>query len=232
MPARPEVHDRLDYRTLCDAVFIKLRDEILSGALKPGQRLQQVELANRFGISRMPVRDALRKLEAEGLVTVYPGRGASVSVLDLEELQEVYRIREVLEDLATRMATPNITDEEIAALSRLEQEMEQASQRGDVGLWLLLDLKFHNSAYQPCKSPRLLKMIASFWNTTQRFRRVYVMVPGRIAHAEATHRRMLAALRARDVEEACRLIREHIRESVRGVLESQPRGFSELTEPV
>jgi len=223
MTTRPAAREQLDCRTLCDAVFLKLRDEIVSGTLKAGQRLEQKELADRFGISRMPVRDALRRLEAEGLVVVQGRRGVIVPTIDVEEMREIYRIREVLEALAVRLAVPNLTDEDVVALSRLERQMEESSRGGDLEMWLRLDGKFHLSIFERCDSPRLMRLISSFWNRTHHFRRAYVSVAGAPGRGEAMHRRMLEAIAARDVGLLESLAVEHSRESVRSITESHKR---------
>ena len=209
--------------TLSGNVFAALKEEILNGTLRPGRKLQQTELAERFGISRMPVRDALRELEAEGLVTIQPGRAATVAELDLEEFEEVYRIREVLEELAGRLSAPRLSHANLAALEDLVAMMEQASRRGHLGAWLKLDKEFHNLSYQACRSPRLLRLISGFWNSTHLYRRAYCSLPGRIERAENLHRRLMAALKQRDGELVGRLIVEHVQESMRSILEVQPR---------
>ena len=214
--------------TLSDTIDTTLEGEILGGILKPGQKLRQTDLALRFGVSRMPVRDALMKLEAQGLVTMRPGRVTQVSELDLEEFEEIYGIREVLEELAARLAAPNIEDEDIVLLTDFVEQMEQASRSGDLGLWLRSDFEFHNRCYELCDSPRLQELIAGFWRSTHHYRRAYCMLPGRMDSAEDAHRGMLAALSARDSEMCARLARDHVRESVRSILEVQPRDFTHL----
>lgn len=220
MTAQAPARDQLDSRTLCDALLLKLREEILDGTLKPGQRLEQTELANRFGISRMPVRDALRRLEAEGLVAIDARRGAVVCAIDLEEMEEVYEIREVLESLALRLAGPNLTDKDAVALARLEEQIEAASRQGDTALWRQLDASFHHLIFHRCNRPRLLKLINSYWNTTHHFRRAYVAVAGATARGEAMHRQMIEAVRARDAQLLGSLGAQHTRESVRSIVEA------------
>lgn len=213
-----KAYDELDYRNLSDAVFIKLKEEILNATLNPGQRLQQVELSKKYGISRAPIRDALLKLEAEGFVTV-TRKGAVVSSIDADEVQEIYEIRGVLEDLAARKAIPAISDEDLIALTDLVEKMEQASRQGDLSSWLQFNFKFHTDSYKHCNSPNLLKMIIGLWNSTHHYRRAYLRLPGRIERAEKTHRAMLAALAARDTELYRRLIKEHMSEIVREMRE-------------
>jgi len=216
MPQEPEAFYELNYRNLGDSIFIKLKEGILNGTLKPGQRLQQVELSQRYGVSRAPVRDALRKLEAVGLVTVNR-KGAEVSSIDLDELHELYQIREVLEDLAAYKALSVISDEDLMALTDLEKKMEKASREGDLSSWLKFDFRFHNDSYKPCNSPNLLKMIIELWNSTHQIRRTYCILPGKIERAEKTHRAQLAALAARDGELYRSLIKKHLNETVEEV---------------
>lgn len=232
MTAEAPARDQLDFRTLCDALLLKLREEILNGTLKPGQRLEQTELASRFGISRMPVRDALRRLEAEGLVSVDARRGAVVCSIDLEEMREIYEIREALESLALRLAAPNMTEEDVEDLARLEEQMEDASRRGDMTLWRQLDAGFHHLIFHRCNRQRLLKLITSYWNTTHHFRRAYVAVAGATARGEAMHRQMMEAVRARDAELLGILGAQHTRESVRSITEAHRKTqSSELPAP-
>ena len=209
--------------TLSEAVVAQLKEEILNGTLRPGRKLQQTELAERFGISRMPVRDALKELEAEGLVTITAGRAATVAKLDLAEFEEVYQIREVLEELAGRLSAPSLSDEDLGQMSDLVKRMEAASTAGDLRGWLKLDKELHNRSYAACERPRLLKLIVSFWNSTHQYRRAYCSLPGKIDRAEDLHRRLLAALRDRDGELVGRLISEHVQESLRSILQVQPK---------
>jgi len=209
--------------TLSEAVVAQLKEEILNGTLRPGRKLQQTELAERFGISRMPVRDALKELEAEGLVTITAGRAATVAKLDLAEFEEVYQIREVLEELAGRLSAPSLSDEDLRQLSDLVERMEAASAAGDLRAWLKLDKEFHNRSYVACERPRLLKLIVSFWNSTHHYRRAYCSLPGKIDRAEDLHRRLFAALGDRDGQLVGSLISEHVQESLRSILQVQPR---------
>jgi DNA-binding GntR family transcriptional regulator len=210
--------EKLDYTSIGQALLSKLREEILDGSLSPGQRLQQTEIADRFGISRMPVRDVLRRLEEEGLVSFEGGRVARVASLDPEEVAEVYDIRMVLEELAARKAAPNITDEDLVELSRIEAQMEKAAERQDLGLYLELDRQFHLRSYAPCQSPRLLRIISRYWATTQHYRRAFSSRPGRIEHAIEEHRQILARFEAHDVEGSAAMARQVLQEAKDGIL--------------
>ena len=216
----------------CETIFRGVKAEILAGKLKPGQKLRQEELARRYGISRTPVRDALKKLEAEGLVTFQSNRYATLPQLDLGEFKEVYSIRGVLEPLAARLAAPRLTEKNLEHLTDLVKRMEEASRLDELGNWLILDYEFHHSLFKPSDSPRLLKLISSFWNSSHHFRRAYCKLPGRIQKAEKMHCRLLAAAEARDEEMLALLTRTHIQDSLNGILEVQPRELSSHHPPV
>jgi DNA-binding GntR family transcriptional regulator len=187
-----------------------VRRLILSGELAPGSRIGQEELAERFGTSRIPVREALRQLESDGLVVLVPNSGARVAKLDLTECLEIYKIRERLEPLALSEAVARMTDAEIDALEHLVAQMEHAH---DTEEFLRLDREFHLASYRAAGMQQLIGMVERFWNTTQHYRRAFTNLVGEkgswVIHAE--HRLMLDALRRRDAEGAGHVLFEHIR---------------------
>lgn len=211
----------LDYITLCDAVAKRLRQEILNGTLKAGQKLDQSSIANRFGISRMPIRDAFRILEGEGLVRLKPGKGAFVAKINLAEFIQIYQVREVLEALAMRLAVPHLSDEDLNAMADSVEIMEQAAKQGDLGRWVELDRSFHLSAYHNCRNPTLLKVIVGFWNSTQQYRRAFLSNPSQTEDTLKQHKQLLEAFQARDGERAAQLMAEHIRGTVRAILQNR-----------
>jgi DNA-binding GntR family transcriptional regulator len=222
MTAQPNRTDEtLDYTTLCDAVANRLRQEILSGALKPGQKLDQTSIANRFGISRMPIRDAFRILEGEGLVRLKAEKGAFVAKIDLEEFIQIYQVREVLEALAIRLSVPHMRDHEVKELADSVVKMEEAAKKGELGRWVDLDRHFHLSAYQKCQNPTLLKVIIGFWNSTQQYRRIFLSDNSTTEDTLKQHKLLLEAIRGRDGELAAQLMTEHIRGTVRALLQNQ-----------
>ena len=193
-----------------------LRDAILDGRLRPGTRLRQEAIARELGASRIPVREALRTLENEGLVSLTPRSGARVARLDYAEHAELYRIREELEPLALAESTPRLSDEDLARLRSLKLQIECSR---DPAVWLDLDRQFHLASYAAAPMSRLLKMIEGFWNTTQQYRRVYyTMVAAEwspddpaLPMTHLDHCLLLDALERRDADDASSMMRAHIR---------------------
>jgi DNA-binding GntR family transcriptional regulator len=202
-----------------------LRTAILAGEFQPGERLYQDVLAERFGASRIPVREALRILESEGLAEVLPNRGARVPALDLYEVHTFYRMRERLEPLTLAESIPNLTDEQVDAMEAIQLEIEA---NDDVDRFLALDRDFHMTSYAGCRSEQLLAATVRLWNSTQHYRRAFMLLadPGRATIVNAEHRLILDAVRRRDVVDAERFLEGHIRRT-RVALQGHP----ELFEP-
>jgi DNA-binding GntR family transcriptional regulator len=187
-----------------------LRQEIIKGLIEPGTRIMQEELAARFGSSRLPVREALRMLESEGLVSLKANSGAWVAKLDLEECAHIYKIREVVEPLALAASIPHLSNVQITQMQDILDEIElQVS----VDRFLLLDREFHRLTYSGCEIPTLLAMVERFWNTTQHYRRAYAEAIGkeRFWVINAEHRLLSDAIERQDVEGASTMIQYHIR---------------------
>lgn len=187
-----------------------IRELILTGEYPPGSKISQETLASRFGTSRIPVREALSRLESDGLVVLKPNCGAWVAKLDLKECLEIYKIRERIEPLALSEAVARISDEEIDRLEELVTAMESA---GDTEAFLRLDREFHLASYRAADMQQLAGMVERFWNTTQHYRRAFTGLLGRdgswIIHAE--HKLIIDALRRRDAVGAGHILHEHIR---------------------
>lgn len=187
-----------------------LRGAILAGEFAPGERLRQEEIAEQFGASRLPVREALRILQSDGLVTLVANSGAWVSQLDERECAESYEIRERLEPLLLRESMAGLSDEDIATLRRLAEEMES---RPEVETFLRLDREFHLLSYSRAETVLLSSLIERLWNTTQHYRRAFAVLVGaegrRVIHAE--HFLLVDAIARRDVEDAERVLAGHIR---------------------
>lgn len=187
-----------------------IRELILSGELEPGSRIRQENLAERFGVSRIPVRHALQLLEHEGLITVTPSSGAWVARLDLGECLELYKIREVVEPLALRESTPNLIEDDIETLRRMAKQISLAASNE---AFLKLDREFHLYSYRAANSPRLQAMVTGFWNTTQQYRRIFVGLvrPAQNWVIDYEHALLVEAIARRDAEDAGRILHGHIR---------------------
>lgn len=203
-------------RTKTGASTQRIADElgarILTGALPPGTRIRQEQIAEELGVSRLPIREALRILESRGLVTLIPATGAWVSSMNLAECVETYLIRERLEPLALGQALSGISEESIDQMEDLVLAMENAVTLEE---FMDLDRQFHQLSFRSAAMPRLLDMVERLWNTTQHYRRAFVQIVGmdglRDSHLE--HRLLVAAIRRRDRRSAEELLGLHIRKT-------------------
>lgn len=198
------------YRTMLDIVYSWLRNEIVTGAYRPGTRISQEMIAEILGVSRMPVREAIRHLQAEGLVTNTPHKGCMVTQLTKEELEELYDIRLALETLAIRLATEYITNEELRNLEAIFAKMTKATKTNEYNF--RLNQQFHMAIYEASKRPRLVRMLGSIWASIEPYRRAFTSLPGRIPVALDHHRCMLDALKSRDAAKAVHYVEEHLKE--------------------
>lgn len=187
-----------------------LREEILGGDYQPGERIRQEELARRHGASRVPVREALRILEAEGLVTLVTNAGSWVARLSAQECTEMYLMRERLEPLLLGYSAPLLGGAVIEQLQGLADAMERSS---DVEEFLRLDRQFHLTSYSAASTIMLGDTILRLWNRTQHYRRAYTMMfrAERDDSVHHDHQLLVAALRSRDAEDAERVLAGHIR---------------------
>lgn len=192
----------------------ELRRAILHGAYPPGTRLRQEELAAQYGASRVPVREALRQLSSEGLVTTVANAGAWIAKLSLDECVELYQVRERIEPLLLRYSLPTLGDERIDHLAALAEQMRHTD---DVEQFLELDREFHLGSYADAGTSFLGPAVERLWNTTQHYRRAFTRLldpdSHRIVHDE--HHMLVAALRERDSDEAERVLLGHIRRTRR-----------------
>jgi DNA-binding GntR family transcriptional regulator len=188
----------------------QLRTAILGGTIGPGERVRQEEVAQRSGASRLPVREALRMLAAEGLIENEPHKGARVPRLSMREVDVMYRMREQLEPLALAESLPELTADDLARLGDLQDRIEQG---GDVGRFLELDREFHLLSYRGCRVEQLTSTVVRLWNSTQHYRRAFVQLSGpeRMWVVNAEHRLLLDALVRRDQTDAGRFLAGHIR---------------------
>ena len=199
--------------TTADAVYRALRHGIVHGDLAPGERLRSDALATELNVSRTPVREALRKLEAEGLVA-HAGSRLVVRAFTEQDLTELFYVREALEGMAARLAAENATPAEIDAIRELLEDMDAVRQRKDVGVFRRLTAEFHQLVCRASHNDRLLQLSQSLLDHVRQFRTSTLYREGRLAEALNEHRKLLAAIEARDGESAERLAREHRRRTL------------------
>jgi DNA-binding GntR family transcriptional regulator len=202
-----------DYEPAAQNVARRLREMIANGALKPGEPIRQEAVAKHFGTSRIPVREALRQLESEGLVVYRVNSGARVAVLDFDECVEIYKIRERLEPLAIGESVGRLTEEQLETVALLARELEAITD--DHERWLAGDRRFHLACYAGVTTDRLLHMIQNFWNTTQRYRRILLTTfhETDFEAATAEHRLIVDALQSHNARAAEELVRVAIERS-------------------
>lgn len=208
-------------------VKAEIREKILNGEFAPGLRIRQEELATQFGTSRVPVREALKQLESEGLVVIVPNSGVWIARVDIDECVEMWKIRERIEPLALGESLPHLTDEDIAGLEDICKAIDNTT---DVEEFLRLDRQFHLASYRATAMPTLIPMIERIWNTTQHYRRAYTMLLGRERFwiIQCEHGLLMEAIKRRDVEDSERALYSHIRRT-RMELERNRLAFSKMS---
>jgi DNA-binding GntR family transcriptional regulator len=206
-------------RTVRDALVETLRDEIVRGDLVPGQHLRLEEVASRFDVSTMPVREALRDLEAEGLVTIFPHRGAIVTQLSADELQDIYDIRVMLEAMATRLAVPLMTEATLTELTSLIEQMETHS--GDVASLVKLNHQFHLTLYGASGRRHLCELNRMLRYRAQHYLHVFIVEVelGHLPQTQGEHRAILEACKSGDAEQAAVIMHDHVAQVGRALVE-------------
>lgn len=194
-------------RSTPDLIADALREAILRGIFEEGQSLRQDEIATQFGVSRIPVREALKHLEAEGLVTLHLNRGAMVSVLTAAEAQEICEIRSALEVKAMQLAIPKLNTSE---LEKAAVVLEASDQTSDAGVLAKLNWEFHATLYASAKRPRLLTMIKNLHVNIDRYVRLQMAQMDYQERSQKEHYQLLDACRQQDTKAAVRLLKRHI----------------------
>lgn len=200
-----------------------VRDRILTGHLAPGTRIIQDEIADELKASRLPVREALRILESDGLVTLKANSGAWVSSMTLRDCELSYKMREKLEPLLLAESLPRLTSDDLLELEQLQEQIEQ---NDDVERFLVLDRAFHWVTYRRNDAPELARVVGRLWDTTQHYRRAFTRLAGNgrlwVTHSE--HRLLVDAVTSRDLATSTEVLETHIRRT-RVELEHHPEVF-------
>ena len=204
----------LSHLTIQQAVADAVRTRIISGKLPAGERIDQDALAAEFSVSRMPVREALRQLGAEGFVTIVPHRGAIVTALSPSEVEEIYEIRAALEGVAARHASRELSPSDLTALRAILAAMRNED---DIDRWVALNADFHDTINQASERPRLLELIQRFREQSQPYIRLYVQRLHKSAQARKEHKAILDALATRDADAAEAAVRAHLISTGRAV---------------
>ncbi len=198
-------------QSLTLAVADKLRDQIIRGEIAEGVQLRQDAIASQFQVSRIPVREALRQLEAEGLITIVPNRGAIVPVLSPEDVEELFTIRALLEPELLKLSIPRLTQSNFSQAEGVLKEFEIELQQEDhMSRWGRLNWQFHSILYSRANRPRFLSIVRNVDNNGERYTRLQLYLTHGASRANEEHRQLLELCRSRDVVAACRLLRQHI----------------------
>lgn len=206
------------YQPLRDVVFEALLSAIMSGALPPGERLMEVALSEEMGISRTPVREAIRRLELEGFVIMIPRKGAYVSGLSIRDVENVFELRSSLEILATSLAAERVTDEEIAKLEELHAQLIKEVESKNSGSWVELDCKFHEIIYIATRNDRLIQIMSNLFEQINRYRVISLSQPDMREGTLHEHENLIKAIKTRDIEAAKEYAYEHIQNTEEGLL--------------
>lgn len=199
-----------DYMPLRDVIFNTLRDAIVSGDLKPGERLMEVNLAEKMGVSRTPVREAVRRLEMEGLVTMVPRKGTHVAELSVKDIMDVLEVRAALDKLATELAAARMRPENIRQLETIHKQYIQYLQKENIQGAIRKDVEFHETIYHSSGNTKLDGVAANLREQIYRFRVLYMKDFSNAEEVLKEHELMLNALADKDAERAGRLAEEHI----------------------
>ena len=210
-----------EYLPLRDVVFNTLRQAILKGELKPGERLMEIQLANKLGVSRTPVREAIRKLELEGLVLMIPRKGAEVAEITRQDMEDVLEVRTALEELAVKDACDHITDAQLSELKKASNEFKKALLEGkDLVTCADADMHFHDVILSATNNRRLIQMLNNLSEQMYRYRMEYLKDERTHQTLIEEHDAIRRALKKHDKVKAGAAIRVHIDNQKRSILES------------
>lgn len=195
--------------TLREKILESIRDAIISGSIKPGAKVSEPELADRFGISRTPIREAFRQLESEGYLAVIPRKGAVVSAFTQKDVEEFYAIKSILEGYAARLACTRLTDKEIERLKHINQRLTELCEQGDIKQFFKIHNDFHDLFIKAADNEKLRDMINLLVTRFQRLRLMSLSQPGRMLVSVQEHHKIIKAFQERDSEAAELLVRKN-----------------------
>lgn len=206
--------------TTQEFVLEELRKAIVAGELTPGRPIRQDTIAQRFGVSRVPLREALKTLEAEGQVVYRPHRGYAVAELAIGDLLEVYRLRELLESEAVRVACGLYGDDDLARLEDARRDVDAAADADDLVGMIAANRRFHFALLEPCGMPRLVRMVRTLWDSTDAYRAVYYNAEDNRARVRREHELIVRAASERDADALVGLLDQHRQHAVDALRET------------
>jgi len=217
--------DGIPRLSLASAVADKLREQIIRGEFPESSQLRQDAIAAQFQVSRIPVREALRQLEAEGLISIVPNRGAVVTALSPNDIEELFTIRALLEPEVLKLSIPRLTDDDFAEADEvLRQYVMELRREENVSLWGRLNWQFHSILYSRANRPHFLSIIRNVNNNGERYTRLQLYLTHGVKRANQEHHELLHLCRKRETAAACKLLRQHIQfagQSLKRVLQEK-----------
>ena len=226
------------HQTLREKILETIREAILKGDLKPGEKVAEPELAERFGISRTPIREAFRQLESEGYLTVIPRKGAVVAALSEQDVQEYYAVKSILEGYAAELAAQNLSDKELAKLESINKRLKKLADEGDVKSFYKTHHEFHDTFLKAANNSKLYDLIIQLGMKFSRLRMASLSVEGRMTISVSEHDKLLDAFRNHDGKTAENLVKKTAEIGGKVLLESmaysqgEPASQSILSEDI
>jgi len=209
-----------DYKPLRDVIFDTLRQAIIVGELKPGERLMEVQLAQKMGVSRTPVREAIRKLELEGLVEMLPRKGAHVADLSVKDIMDVLEVRATLDGLASSLSASRINDDEIKVLRHLLDQFISYVEKDNLQGSIKKDVEFHDVIYHSSRNDKLIQISNNLREQVQRFRVIYIKDYSSSKELIKEHETIFDAIVSRDPEAAMQAAQIHIKNQEEAIIRS------------
>lgn len=217
------------YLPLRDVVFQTLREAILKGELKPGERLMELQLASKLGVSRTPIREAIRMLELEGLAVTIPRKGAEVARMTEKDMEDVLQIREALDELAVQIACDKMTEKQLVNLTIAMKNFENSIQTGNLKKVVQTDVEFHDVIYQATDNPKLVNILSNLSEQIYRYRVEYLKEKENYPMLVKEHEEIVTALKDRNKQLAAEMTKKHIRnqaEAVKNIIREQEQASS------
>lgn len=212
-----------DYKPLREVIFTTLRDAIIVGELRPGERLMEVKLAEKMGVSRTPVREAIRKLELEGLVDMIPRKGAHVADLSVKDIVDVLEVRASLDGLAALLAAERITDEEIDELNHVNSQFVGFLQKENLQGSIKKDVEFHEIIYRSSRNEKLIQIVNNLREQVQRFRVIYLKDYVNPKELEKEHKDIIDAICSKNSDLSRRVAQNHIKSQQESIINAIKR---------